>query len=99
MGDSRGESLTSRVVWVTFISRWQSLKRSAGSAQGQVIKTLKQMYPCVHPSMCAGALEQLPVEELPLAFKISANTPVLVQTAPLKQNMVEPKLRLEAIMK
>lgn len=65
---------------------------------GQVIKTLKQMYPSVHPSVCTGALKQLPVEEFSLALKVSANTPDLVQTAPLKQNMEEPTLHLEAIM-
>lgn len=66
---------------------------------GQVIKTLKQMYPSVRPSVGAGALKQLPVEVLSLALKISANTPALVQTGPVKQNMEEPKPHLQAIMK
>lgn len=55
------------------------------------------MNPSVHPSVCVGALKQLPVEELSLALKSSANTPVSAQTAPLKQNTDEPKQQLEAI--
>lgn len=99
MGDSRGESLTSTVACVTFISLWQTLKGSAGGCGGgQVIKTLKQMCPCVRPSVGAGAFKQLSAEELALALKTSAKTPVLFQAAPPHAQRVEPEPHSEAVM-
>lgn len=65
---------------------------------GQVIKTLKQMCPCVRPSMGAGAFKQLSVEELALALKTSAKTPVLFQAAPPHSQRVESKPQSEAVM-
>lgn len=56
------------------------------------------MCPCVRPSVGAGAFKQLSAEELALALKTSAKTPVLFPAAPPQAQRGEPEPHPEAVM-